>query len=200
MVAITSFLILWVCRDQCYGHHHCLASLYPTWHNKSTPNNKRTGPIPSWSGSHLTIHNYISSIAWPLCCLLHHTSQATEHYEQQIINNNNMNKINKNLYIFGDCGGVLFLFCLWIAVWYWLSWNWGTCAPSYCLSYFLLKIYTKNIIGALTESFYQTGLVLWNFLAWKKRIFGNEYLLTCADTKSTYFKYFTAYWLGIVRS
>ena len=53
-------------------------------------------------------------------------------------------KTNTNLYIFGDYGGVWSLFCLQIAVRYRLSWAWRTCAPSYCLSYFLFKIYMKN--------------------------------------------------------
>ena len=53
-------------------------------------------------------------------------------------------KINTNLYIFSDYGGVRSLFCLRIAVRYRLSWAWRTCAPSYCLSYFLFKIYMKN--------------------------------------------------------
>ena len=47
-------------------------------------------------------------------------------------------------YICSDYDGVLSLFCLWIAVRYRLSWAWRTCPPSYCLSYFLFKIYMKN--------------------------------------------------------
>ena len=52
---------------------------------------------------------------------------------------------NKTLCIVSDYGGVWSLFCLWIAVWCRLSCAWHTCAPSYCLSYFLFKIYMKNI-------------------------------------------------------
>ena len=79
------------------------------------------------------------------------SSRVQSFFIKQEITNKTVHevKINKNLCIFSDYGGVQSLFCLWIAVRYRLSWAWRTCAPIYCLSYFFFKIYMKNVIRVL---------------------------------------------------